>query len=171
MSIMNFPILQADAVDEAGSFFDSPWWNFTTLMGKAVLVALWLALVFWTYNDAKRRIGDPMMIGVAVATSLVFPFVGTLFYTILRPPEYLEDIVERELEIKTREMELAGAVARCSACQTPVRDEFLVCPVCRRQLKVSCRKCDRPLDVNWRVCPYCETEVGQAVPEEDELFA
>ena len=137
---MNFLILQADATEGASSFFDSPWWKFTTMMAKAMLVAMWLALVFWTYKDAKRRITDPLMIGVAVATSLIFPYVGTLFYVILRPPEYLEDVLERDLEIRAREQELVGGANRCPACRTPVRDDFLVCPKCRRELKVRLRQ-------------------------------
>lgn len=148
-------ILQTESAE---SFFDSPWWRFATLMTKAVLVAMWLALVFWTYKDAKRRISDQLMIGVSVVTSLVFPYVGTLFYTILRPPEYLEDVLERDLEIRAREMEIVGAADLCPACRTPVRNDFLVCPKCRRQLKTACRKCEKPLDPDWRVCPYCETE-------------
>lgn len=182
---MRYLILQADATEGGESFFDSPWWNFATLMTKALLVAMWLALVFWTYKDAKRRITDPLMIGVAVATSLIFPYVGTLFYTILRPPEYLEDVLERDLEIRAREQELVGGAARCPACRTPVRDEFLVCPKCRRKLKERCAACDRPLDQSWRVCPYCESEVASGkkeksggalldkavVAEEDEMFA
>lgn len=169
---MRFIILQAAEGSE--SFFDSPWWKFTTLMTKAVLVALWLALVFWTYKDAKRRISDPMMIGVAVATSFIFPYIGTLFYTILRPPEYLEDVLERDLEIQAREQELGGSVGRCPACRTHVRDDFLICPRCQRKLKTPCGKCGRPLEPAWKVCPYCETEVGLAMPlleAEDELFA
>lgn len=171
MSKIFLILMQAEPTEGAESFFDSPWWKFTSLMAKAVLVALWLAMVFWTYKDARRRIADPMVIGVAVATSLVFPFVGTLFYTILRPPEYLEDVMERNLEIRAREMELSGAVDRCPACSTPVREEFLVCPHCRRRLKELCRKCERPLNIGWSVCPYCEAEVKQKVREEDELFA
>ena len=31
--------------------------------------------------------------------ALVFPFVGALVYTILRPPEYLDDVRERELAL------------------------------------------------------------------------
>lgn len=168
---MTFIILQAEGSE---SFFDSPWWRFTTLMAKAVLVALWLALVFWTYKDARRRISDPMMIGVAVATSFIFPFVGTLFYTILRPPEYLEDVLERDLEIQAREQELGGGLHRCPACRSHIKDEFLICPRCMRKLKSPCLKCGRPLEPAWRVCPYCETEVGMEVSRlqaEDELFA
>jgi len=58
------------------------------------LVVVWLALVYWTYADARRRISDPMLIGCATAASL-FPFVGTLVYMIVRPPEYLDDVRER----------------------------------------------------------------------------
>ena len=176
--ITGFLILQADATESAGSFFDSPWWKFTTMMAKALLVAMWLALVFWTYKDAKRRVTDPLMIGVAVATSLIFPYFGTLFYVILRPPEYIEDVLERDLEIRAREQELVGGANRCPSCRTPVRDDFLVCPKCRRELKIACGSCAKPLEPSWRTCPYCAAEVSgskkvskDVVSEEDELFA
>ena len=176
---MNFVILQAGTAQSGDSFFDSPWWNFATLMTKALLVALWLAIVFWTYKDAKRRIGDPLMIGVAVATSLIFPFVGAIFYVILRPPEYLEDVLERDLEIRAREQELVGGTSRCPSCRTPVRDDYLVCPKCGRRLKERCAKCGKPLDRAWKICPYCETEprasgsaaATRALTAEDEMFA
>ena len=66
------------------------------------LVVIWLALVYWTYADARRRIADPMLIGCATAASL-FPFVGTIVYMIVRPPEYLEDVRERDLEMQAAE--------------------------------------------------------------------
>ena len=28
------------------------------------LVVIWLALVYWSYSDARRRIADPMLVGV-----------------------------------------------------------------------------------------------------------
>jgi hypothetical protein len=184
---MTFTILQATAGNE--SFFDSPLWRFVTLMTQAVLVALWLALVFWTYKDAKRRMSDPLMIGVSVATSLIFPFVGALFYTILRPPEYLDDVLERDLEIRAREHELGGVVNRCTTCGGPVRDDFLSCPHCEQKLKSPCDRCKSPLDPSWKICPYCESRTGsgarlsgtrrgmgsesntRATEAEDELFA
>ena len=46
-----------------------------------------------------------MLIGCATAASL-FPFVGTIVYMILRPPEYLEDVRERELEMQAAEARL-----------------------------------------------------------------
>src|SRR3981189_3200136 len=63
------------------------------------LVVIWLALIYYTYADARRRIADPMLIGCATAASL-FPFVGTIVYMVVRPPEYLDDVRERELELQ-----------------------------------------------------------------------
>ena len=31
------------------------------------LVVIWLALIYWTYADARRRIADPMLVGCATA--------------------------------------------------------------------------------------------------------
>ena len=36
------------------------------------LVVVWLALVYWTFSDARRRIADPILIACATAASL-FP--------------------------------------------------------------------------------------------------
>ena len=58
------------------------------------VVVLYLSLIYWTYADARRRIADPMLVACSTAAS-VFPFVGTLIYMILRPPEYLEDVREQ----------------------------------------------------------------------------
>src|ERR671926_1917027 len=72
------------------------------------LVVIWLALVYWTYSDARRRIADPMLVGCATVASF-FPFVGTIVYMIVRPPEYLDDVRERELELQASELRLAEA--------------------------------------------------------------
>ncbi|HLL87581.1 MAG TPA: hypothetical protein VK387_09765, partial [Thermoleophilaceae bacterium] len=67
------------------------------------LGALWLALAYYTYMDASRRVADPMLVGTATVAALIFPFIGTIVYMIVRPPEYLEDAHERELEIQAAE--------------------------------------------------------------------
>ncbi|HET9119023.1 MAG TPA: zinc ribbon domain-containing protein, partial [Solirubrobacterales bacterium] len=40
------------------------------------LIVVYLALIWWTYLDARRRIEDPVLIACATAAS-VFPFLGT----------------------------------------------------------------------------------------------
>ena len=125
------------------------------------LVVFWIALVYWTYADARRRISDPMLVGCATAASL-FPFVGTVVYLIVRPPEYLEDVHERELEIAAAEARLASIEQHvCPYCSYEVEKAFLRCPSCLRRLKEPCATCGKPLDPRWSICPYCEAEVGQ----------
>ncbi|HEU0019104.1 MAG TPA: zinc ribbon domain-containing protein [Thermoleophilaceae bacterium] len=125
------------------------------------LVVLWLALVFWTHADAKRRIADPMLVGCATAAA-IFPFVGTIVYMVVRPPEYLEDVHERELEIAAAEARLAAAHEHaCPYCEYPVERAFLRCPSCLRRLKEPCGTCSKPLDPRWKICPYCEAEAPE----------
>ena len=117
------------------------------------LVVIWLALVYWTYADARRRIADPMLIGCATAASL-FPFVGTIVYMIVRPPEYLDDVRERDLEMQAAEARLAElGYHLCPHCDAEVERDFLRCPSCMRKLKDPCKTCGKPLDPLWKICP------------------
>ncbi len=128
------------------------------------VVVMYFALIYWTYADARRRIYDPMLVGCATAASL-FPFVGTIIYMILRPPEYLEDVRERELEMQAAEARLHDLDhGLCPHCDYRIERDFIRCPSCLRKLKERCVSCARPLDQAWTICPYCETEVPGAVP-------
>jgi hypothetical protein len=130
------------------------------------LVVLWLALIAWTYFDARRRIADPVLIACATAASL-FPFVGTIVYSILRPPEYLADKRERELEVRASELRVRQLEeASCPNCEHPVERTFLRCPDCRARIKDPCESCGKPIDPRWSICPYCETPVRRAAPPE-----
>jgi Double zinc ribbon len=126
------------------------------------LIVLYGSLVYWTYADARRRIADPMLIGCATAASL-FPFVGTIVYMILRPPEYLEDVHERELEVQAAEARLHELDYNlCPHCDYRIERDFIRCPSCLRKLKERCVSCSRPLDRAWTICPYCEADVPTA---------
>jgi hypothetical protein len=128
------------------------------------LVVVYLALIWWTYLDARRRIEDPVLIACATAAS-VFPFLGTVVYTILRPPEFLEDREERELELRAAELELRQRIEHsCPHCEYPIERSYLRCPNCERRLRNPCRTCHKPLDPRWGICPYCETEVRKERP-------
>jgi hypothetical protein len=129
------------------------------------VVVLYLSLIYWTYADARRRIFDPMLVACATAASL-FPFVGTIIYMILRPPEYLEDVRERELETQAAEARLKQLDhTLCPHCSYRVEPDFVRCPSCLRKLKERCASCSRPLDQAWTICPYCEADVpGLSAP-------
>ncbi|MBA2533106.1 MAG: zinc ribbon domain-containing protein [Nocardioidaceae bacterium] len=129
-----------------------------------VLIVIWAALVFWTYADARRRIDDPMLVGCATAASL-FPFVGTIVYAIVRPPEYIDDVRLRELEMTAAEARLANLDYQlCPHCDYEVKGDYLRCPSCMRKLKDSCFSCGKPVDPAWKLCPYCEAETGTSPP-------
>lgn len=130
--------------------------NLGITLAIVALVAIWIALIVFTFSDARRRISDPFLIGCATAASF-FPFVGTIVYSILRPPEFLDDVNERETEMKSSETRLRHLDAHsCRKCGFPTETDFVRCPACRTRLKEPCPSCDRPVGLKWKVCPYCE---------------
>jgi hypothetical protein len=121
------------------------------------LVVVWIALIAWTYLDARRRIQDPVLVACATGASL-FPYVGTVVYSILRPPEFLEDAHERELEIRAAELRVKQLEEQsCPSCGYPIERNYLRCPSCRTRVKDPCESCQKPIDPRWVICPYCET--------------
>lgn len=125
-----------------------------------ILVVIWIALIYWTYSDARRRIEDPVLVSIATAASLV-PFIGTFVYSILRPPEFIEDRRERELETRAAELRLRRlSLTSCPRCEHAIELSWLRCPECQQRLKDPCRSCGRPVDPRWAICPHCETAVA-----------
>jgi hypothetical protein len=126
------------------------------------LVVVWIALIAWTYLDARRRMRDPVLVACATGASL-FPYVGTIVYSILRPPEFLEDAHERELEIRAAELRLKQLEEQsCPSCGFPIERTYLRCPSCRARVKDPCESCEKPIDPRWTICPYCETPQRRA---------
>jgi hypothetical protein len=140
-------------------FFDSTEWHLVRNLGLFFVLVFWLATVFWVFKDARRRIGDPWLVAMAVLLPIVVPFLGPFIYMLFRPPEYLEEVHERDLEIKAMEERVAQRDLRCPVCRAEVGADFLVCPVCTTKLKQACVNCKAPLEALWQICPYCETPV------------
>ena len=143
-------------------FFSSAGWHVAVELAIFLLVIFWIATGWWVWKDARRRIEDPWMRTMAVIVGLIPPFLGPIIYMLFRPPEYLEDVRERELEIRAMEERLSRRDLHCPVCRAEVAQEFLVCPVCTTKLKQACVNCRAPLEALWQVCPYCETPVESA---------
>jgi hypothetical protein len=140
--------------------------NVNTAVSVALLIlaVFYLSLVFWTFADARRRIDDPLLVACATACSL-FPFLGTIVYLIVRPPEYLDDVRLRELEMTAAEARLASLDYQlCPHCDYEIQADYLRCPSCMRKLKERCYSCGKPIDPAWRLCPYCEAETNAPAP-------
>ena len=149
-------LLQADpdpfrAINE---LLNSPLLRLGSLLVAVFFGMLWLALVYWTVADAGRRGAVRVWWGFV---AFIFPFVGTLIYLIVRPPEYLLDSKERELELAVLERELKQRVDLCPNCRSAAEKEYLFCPECGWDLKKPCGNCRKPLRLGWGICPYCGT--------------
>ena len=145
-------------------FLDSGNWLVVRNLALFFLAVFWLAVAYWVLKDARRRIDDPWLVAMATILGLVPPFIGAVIYMLFRPPEYLEDVRERELEIKAMEERLIKRDLFCPVCRAEVEASFLVCPVCTTKLKQACPTCKAPLEALWQVCPYCETPVATPAP-------
>jgi hypothetical protein len=131
--------------------------NLAVTLFILMLVAVWLALIVYTYLDARRRVSDPFLVACATIASFI-PYIGTAVYAILRPPEFLEDAHERELEIRAAELRVRQLTElSCPNCEYPVEKNYLRCPNCQHALKDPCPSCSKPVDPRWAVCPYCES--------------
>jgi hypothetical protein len=138
--------------------------NTAASVALLVLAVFYLSLVFWTFADARRRIDDPLLVACATACTL-FPFLGTIVYLIVRPPEYLDDVRLRELEMTAAEARLASLDYQlCPHCDYEIQADYLRCPSCMRKLKERCYSCGKPIDPAWRMCPFCEAETNAPTP-------
>lgn len=147
--------------DSFTNFFKSGTWHLIVMLLWFFVAVLWLACAFWVFKDARRRIEDKIVITVAVLTGLVFGPLGMLIYAIVRPPEYLSEAREREMELEVLERRLSDMQV-CPYCHADIRDDYLVCPSCMTRLRGVCRTCRRPIEPGWRVCPFCETQITPA---------
>jgi RNA polymerase subunit RPABC4/transcription elongation factor Spt4 len=141
-------------------FFHSATWYVIRTLAVLFVFVFWAATVFWVWKDARRRFADSALVWVSTLIGAIPPFLGPLVYMLFRPPEYLEDVRERELEIKAIERRLDEREQECTVCGSAVDSDYLVCPVCTTKLRQACTQCSRPLESTWQVCPYCETPVG-----------
>src|SRR5215210_2353938 len=108
--------------------------NLAVSLFLLMLVAVYIASIAYTYMDARRRIEDPVLVACATVAALV-PFIGVFVYMILRPPEFIEDARERELEIKAAELRVRQlSELSCPNCGFAVEKNYLRCPNCQRRL-------------------------------------
>jgi Double zinc ribbon len=155
-------VITASSFSGVHDFFSSGTWAVAWRLGLFLIGLFWIATAWWVYKDARRRIEDPVLISTAVFLGLAVPFLGPMIYMLFRPPEYLDDVRERELEIKAMEERLSRRDLHCPVCRSEVDSTFLVCPICTTKLKQACSNCKAPLEALWQVCPYCETPLEPA---------
>lgn len=50
---------------------------------------------------------------------------------------------------------------KCSNCNAPIKDDYVVCPACGVKLRPTCPKCQTPVEPMWIVCPKCAEPLPQ----------
>jgi RNA polymerase subunit RPABC4/transcription elongation factor Spt4 len=122
-------------------------------LGFAYIAIMWVALIYWTFRDIRRRTRDPILQAIAVSLTTFFFLPGYWLYLVLRPRLTLSEIAEEHLrEALFAEYSQTGS---CPKCRKHTRDEYVICPHCQESLRSSCQGCSRALLANWKACPYC----------------
>ncbi|GAG88278.1 unnamed protein product [marine sediment metagenome] len=52
--------------------------------------------------------------------------MGLIIYLILRPPEFIDDVIERDLEIERMQILLNNKQSNCPACGGLAKDDFSI---------------------------------------------
>ena len=135
--------------------------QFLLAIGIAYLIALWFALVAWTFRDIESRSRSVFTQVFSTLLVVLFFVPGLLLYLILRPKETLDQAFQRALEEEYLLQDLDD-LPLCPGCQRTVDAEFVLCPHCQTGLRGPCPACSRLVDLRWDVCPYCSVPVDRA---------
>jgi RNA polymerase subunit RPABC4/transcription elongation factor Spt4 len=130
-----------------------------TAFAGAFLVALWIALIIWTYRDIRSRTRDPLPQIMATLLVAVLNLPGVIVYLILRPMRTLEEDYQHTLEEESL-LQALDDLPLCPGCERRVRDDWQICPNCHTKLKKACEQCGKLMELPWNMCPYCGTPVA-----------
>jgi RNA polymerase subunit RPABC4/transcription elongation factor Spt4 len=157
-------LIAASAFGSVHGVFNSTAFDIVRNLALCLALVFWLGFAYWVYRDARRRMDDAWLIGTASLLGLTVPYVGPVIYMLVRPPETLDDVRARAIEMRALEERLGHHALHCPICRAEVETGFLVCPVCTTQLKQACAHCAAPLEPSWQMCPYCAEPVVTAAP-------
>lgn len=98
----------------------------------AIIIVVPFIIGVYVYKDARRRGMNAILwaLVAAVAPTLI----GLIVYLLVRG-NYSD--------------------LRCPKCDTPVKEQFVICPKCGTKLRSSCPNCSTPVEPDWKVCPKC----------------
>ena len=103
---------------------------------------------------------------------LLHPLLGTAVYAIVRPPEFLEDAHERELEIRAAELRVRQLnELSCPNCAFPIEKSLPALSPVPVPAQEPLPSCSKPVDPRWALCPYCEKALQGASARSAEKAA
>jgi hypothetical protein len=134
--------------------------QFLLAIGIAYLIAVWFAIVAWTFRDIESRSRSVFTQVFSTLLVVLFFLPGLALYLILRPKETLDQAFQRALEEEYLLQDLDD-LPLCQGCQRAIDPEFIICPHCQTHLRGTCPACARLIDLRWPVCPYCAVAVDR----------
>jgi RNA polymerase subunit RPABC4/transcription elongation factor Spt4 len=141
-----------------GAFFENSIVQMAMYAIFAYMVLMWIVAGFWAYRDMRDRSENPALPFLASALVILFlPFffpLGVMIYRVIRPPERLGDVYERNLAQEAMLAEVE-AVKACPGCDKRVDVEWIICPWCRTRLHRVCPNCERLVGLDWSLCAWC----------------
>src|SRR6266540_1106776 len=128
------------------SIVSNPLIQLSVRLAGLYILAIYLAMVFWTVRDAQQRTENQLLPYLAGLMVVVLNVFGLFLYLIVRPKETLGEAYERQL---AEESLLSEAEQR------------VVCPTCRTLLKRVCPSCGKLIKPEWSICPFCAKDFDE----------
>src|SRR5213076_1347264 len=131
------------------SIVSNPLIQLSVRLAGLYILAIYLAMVFWTVRDAQQRTENQLLPYLAGLMVVILNIFGLFLYLIVRPKETLGEAYERQL---AEESLLAEAEQRvvCPTCKERVQEEFILCPTCRTRIRPE-----------WNICPFCAKDFDE----------
>lgn len=141
-----------------GAFFANAVVQMVLYVTFGYMILLWIVAAYWAFRDMRDRTENPALPFLATGLIILFlPFffpLGVVVYRVVRPPERLGDVYERNLAEEALLAEVE-AVKTCRGCDRRVDNEWIICPWCRQRLNRVCPNCDRLVGLDWSLCAWC----------------
>jgi RNA polymerase subunit RPABC4/transcription elongation factor Spt4 len=148
-----------------GAFFSSAVVQLFLMSVILYLFVVWFAAAFWAFRDMHERSENLVLPYLAAGLILMctpFLFVlGVVVYRVIRPPERLGEVYERNLAEEALLAEVE-AIRTCRSCDRRVDAEWIICPWCRTRLNRVCPNCDRLVGMDWTICAWCGRDFERA---------
>ncbi len=144
-----------------GAFFANSIVQMALYALFAYMILMWMVAAYWAFRDMRDRSENPVLPFLATALIVLFlPFffpLGVVLYRVIRPPERLGDVYERNLAQEALLSEVE-AVKCCPGCDRRINADWIICPWCRSRLHRVCPNCERLVELDWSLCAWCGRE-------------
>jgi hypothetical protein len=145
------------AFRDAGRAF-GPLTFIPMLILPLALIALWVFVIVWVYQDAEKRRMSGILWALLV---LIGNVIGLIISLIVRNESALRPqppAAAPPAPVPAPAEPAASAAkgpGKCPDCGQDVESGFVFCPHCGAVLKPVCPSCRKPVDKSWKVCPNC----------------